>query len=93
MDGFGKITWADGRCYIGEYKLDNKTGNGMYIWPDGKKFIGSWLEGKQHGIGIYVKNDERKVGEWKYGKRIRWLTRDEVETMEANNTLPFEVNF
>ena len=46
MDGLGKITWPDGRCYIGEYKLDNKTGNGMFLWPDGKKFIGAWLDGK-----------------------------------------------
>jgi len=53
MDGMGVYTWADGRCYMGEYKDDKKHGYGIYKWADGRLYLGQWMRGKQHGLGIY----------------------------------------
>jgi hypothetical protein len=45
--------------------------------PDGRKYIGSWLNGKQHGKGVYITpNGQRKEGEWRDGKRVKWLNED-----------------
>ena len=46
MHGFGVYTWADGRCYEGEYLNDKKHGFGKYIWADGRQYIGHWNLGK-----------------------------------------------
>ena len=46
MDGRGKFTWADGRCFEGEYVNDKKQGFGIFSWPDGRKYEGYWLNGK-----------------------------------------------
>ena len=32
MDGKGKMTWADGTIYEGEYKNDKKNGFGTLTW-------------------------------------------------------------
>lgn len=50
----------------------------MFIWPDGRKYDGGWLDGKQHGFGKYYSSSgEIKYGEWKDGKRVKWITEDE----------------
>ena len=54
MDGIGVYTWADGRCYMGEYKDDKKHGYGIYKWADGRLYLGQWMRGKQHGRGASV---------------------------------------
>ena len=46
MDGIGVYTWADGRCYMGEYKDDKKHGYGIYKWADGRLYLGQWMRGK-----------------------------------------------
>ena len=46
MDGMGVYTWADGRCYMGEYKDDKKRGYGIYKWADGRLYLGQWMRGK-----------------------------------------------
>ena len=74
MHGFGKIEWADGRRYEGEYENDKKQGQGTFYWADGRKYVGSWKNGKQHGQGeYYLKNGDKKIGEWVDGKRIKWI--------------------
>ena len=37
------------------------------------------MNGKQHGVGIYhtTKGDAKK-GEWKDGKRVRWVSGNET---------------
>ena len=46
MDGFGVMTWPDGRKYEGEYLNDKKNGYGIFIWKDGKEYRGYWKNGK-----------------------------------------------
>jgi hypothetical protein len=61
--------------YRGEYFNDKKHGDGIFLWPNGKSYDGNWDKGKQHGIGYYIdsKKGFRKKGEWKHGKRVKWL--------------------
>jgi hypothetical protein len=73
MHGRGKLVWADGKMYEGEYRDDKKEGQGTFTWADGRKYIGGWKDGKQHGIGEYVTPDGTQKGEWVDGKRTKWL--------------------
>jgi hypothetical protein len=80
MDGLGVYTWADGRCYMGEYKDDKKHGYGIYKWADGRLYLGYWSKGKQHGLGIYKTVDTNfKYGLWEEGKRIEWFESQLVD--------------
>ena len=46
MDDMDVYTWADERCYMGEYKDDKKHGYGIYKWADGRLYLGQWMRGK-----------------------------------------------
>ena len=49
------------------------------MWPDGRQYDGEWLNGKQHGFGRYLSSSEQeKYGEWKEGKRLRWIEKDQM---------------
>ena len=45
-NGFGNMSWADGRKYAGEFKNDRKDGWGTFTWRDGRRYTGGWLNGK-----------------------------------------------
>jgi hypothetical protein len=66
------------------YKEDKKSGYGIFYWPDGRKYEGSWFNGKQSGYGIMIINGLKRYGEWKIGKKIRWINE---------NSQDFEANF
>ena len=46
MNGWGKMTWADGREYDGNFVNDNKEGYGVYKWNEIKKYEGNWKNNK-----------------------------------------------
>lgn len=46
MEGFGRMTWNDGKVYEGQFGKDKIEGFGFFYWPDGKKVQGWWHEGK-----------------------------------------------
>ena len=84
MDGMGVYTWADGRCYMGEYKDDKKHGYGIYKWADGRLYLGQWMRGKQHGLGIYKTAETAfKYGLWEEGKRIEWFENETIEEINV----------
>jgi hypothetical protein len=83
MEGFGVFIWPDGKKYIGMYKDDKKSGDGVFFWPDGRKYEGSWFKGKQNGYGIMTINGLKRFGEWKFGKKIRWINENS-EGFDAN---------
>jgi hypothetical protein len=42
--------------------------------------VGEWMNGKQHGKGLYTTNDGKtREGEWKEGKRVRWIGEENAE--------------
>jgi hypothetical protein len=77
MEGHGEFSWPDNKRYVGQYKYDKKWGYGVFYWPNGKKYEGGWFNGKQHGLGILTINDIKKYGEWKMGKKLRWINENE----------------
>jgi hypothetical protein len=93
MNGRGVFIWPDGRKYIGNYKSDKKNGVGMLIWPNSRRFEGDFLNGKQHGCGIYYLNENTQFGEWRIGKRLRWIELNEAtkNNFEHINQEIFEI--
>lgn len=73
IDGKGIFLWPDNKCYIGYYENDKKNGFGIFLFCNGKKYEGFWLNGKQHGYGICSFKGVVRLGEWRYGKKIRWV--------------------
>lgn len=79
MHGEGYFEWENGKLYKGSYKDDKKHGYGILIQPNGKSYKGNWANGFPHGKG-YIKNNSNSVercGEWKNGKRMKWLEENE----------------
>jgi len=49
-------------------------GQGLFTWADGRMYDGDYFDDKQHGEGIYLTSKgEVKRGEWKEGKRVKWI--------------------
>ena len=57
-NGKGKITFASGASYEGDFYENMFHGNGTYIQPNNTgKYEGEWEQGKWHGFGVYVDAD------------------------------------
>lgn len=68
--GKGKITFADGDTYNGEFKDDLRNGYGVFIGKNGDKYEGYYKDGKQNGKGKEIFADgETYEGEYKEGLR------------------------
>jgi hypothetical protein len=49
--------------YKGQYRDDERDGEGEMTWTDDSKYIGSWVKGIQHGKGKMIfPNSEKKEG-------------------------------
>lgn len=44
--GFGKYRWANGTVYEGQFKNDNKHGEGKLLYPNGKISFFVWEKGE-----------------------------------------------
>ena len=66
---FGAKTSASGQKYVGEFKDDERHGQGTNTWADGDKYVGEFKDGKRHGQGTdtYASGDTY-VGEYKDDK-------------------------
>ena len=77
--GKGRLIYKDGKIYEGNFLEGRFHGFGKLDYGDGKVFEGYWYNGKKHGKGslsMYKSNGvmtKRKVGRWKFGKRMEWL--------------------
>jgi hypothetical protein len=79
IQGYGRIKWASGNIYEGEFKFNKINGNGYLVWYDSlEKYIGQWTDSLQNGIGIHLWYEDkgamkylrnRYVGEWRNGFR------------------------
>lgn len=61
----GKMTYADGTIYTGDFKGIKRDGRGTYLYPDGTKYEGLWEDDCEHGLGRIVID-----GTWLDGKRV-----------------------
>lgn len=67
----GKINYADGSCYEGEWGNDGPHGEGVLTWDDGTKFIGRFAGLSGNGKIEYVDGDYYE-GPWnEYGANGR----------------------
>lgn len=74
--GKGKLIFEGGKIYQGEFKAGKFSGVGVLKTPDGEVYEGGFNEGKKHGVGTTYKigkEDKKKKGEWKKGKRVKWI--------------------
>ena len=71
---FGTYTYANGDEYVGEFKNDQRYGQGTYYSLadnefKGDKYVGEWKDNKMHGQGTYTyANGDKYVGEYKDNK-------------------------
>ena len=67
-DWFGRITWPDGRRYLGRSEDYDPHGSGTMTWSDGGIYKGSWSKGKPHGNGNYTGPGKQVYeGRWREG--------------------------
>ena len=48
---FGAYIWTDGDKYVGEWKDNNRNGQGTYTYANGDKYVGEYRDDKRHGQG------------------------------------------
>ncbi|MDC0458913.1 hypothetical protein OAM32_03905 [Alphaproteobacteria bacterium] len=69
-DGQGKLTYANGGKYVGEFSNGVKHGQGTAIKSNGEKYVGEWKDNKRDGEGaLTLASGTKYVGEWKNGKQ------------------------
>ena len=67
---FGTYTWSNGEKYVGEWKDNERHGQGTLTWSDGDKYVGEWKDDKRSGQGTNTwASGSKYVGEYKDGKR------------------------
>ncbi|NME69083.1 hypothetical protein [Flammeovirga aprica] len=65
MEGSGKLIFANGNSYEGNFEKGVPYGMGIYQWANGDVYQGGFLDGKMHGRGVLVtKGGERHEGTW-----------------------------
>ena len=50
----GKMTYANGNIYEGEWLNGRANGKGKMIYANGDKYEGEWLNGQANGIGEFT---------------------------------------
>ena len=64
------VTYPNGDKYVGEWRDNERTGQGTSTWANGNKYVGEWRDGKPNGQGTSTfPNGSQQVGEWRDGKR------------------------
>jgi hypothetical protein len=86
FEGKGRLTTKESHVYEGDFSEGKKNGNGTMTWPSGRKYTGPWRNDLQHGIGVQYdpKQGTKMQGEWKEGKRTKWLSNP-IKTKGENN--------
>jgi hypothetical protein len=63
---FGLYRLSNGDIYIGEWKNDEKHGQGTYTYLQGGKYIGGWKKDQKHGQGSLTLSDgDKYIGSFK----------------------------
>ena len=89
MNGFGKFTSPEVKCYIGYFKKDIKSGFGLIFWFKEKRaFIGYWKNNKQDGLGKFMSNGNIRYGLWKEGNKESKYQEDEFFNLLSDQKPP-----
>ena len=58
IHGKGKMIWADGAQYEGDFVKGQMEGTGVFIWPNKtQRYEGTFVNNKMHGKGRYISED------------------------------------
>lgn len=64
-EGYGKMQFASGDRYEGEYVRGRMHGHGVYVWSSGNKYIGEFTNGMITGYGKkWYMNGDTYEGVW-----------------------------
>jgi hypothetical protein len=65
----GTYTYNNGGQYVGEWKDNHRSGQGVMTYPYGQEYIGEWKSDKKHGQGALIYSGGRlEEGVWKDDK-------------------------
>ncbi|MBQ2732780.1 MAG: hypothetical protein IJF74_01350 [Clostridia bacterium] len=56
-NGKGKLTFASGNIYEGDFKSDSMTGKATLTYTNGDTYVGDFVDGKKTGEGTYTWED------------------------------------
>jgi hypothetical protein len=70
-NGIGRMTFANGDKYEGNFVNENLNGRGTMTFANGDKYEGNFVNGTSNGKGIMTyENGTRSEVNWKNGKQI-----------------------
>lgn len=88
--GSGRVIWAGGNQYDGEWVADRLAGRGRYSWPNAGYFDGYWADGLFGGYGERVYADGRvDRGIW-IKDRLSTPCKTDEECVRLNGGTKFE---
>ncbi|TNV80834.1 hypothetical protein FGO68_gene8887 [Halteria grandinella] len=71
MAGTGCWSHKCGTTYIGEWKDNQRNGQGKSIFPNGESYEGYWKDDKRQGLGKQTfENGNYQLGQWVNGKAV-----------------------
>jgi len=77
INGKGRMVWANGAQYDGDFVKGNMEGFGVYIWPNKvQKYEGSWINNKMHGRGKFTSEDGKVWNGYFYNGKGENLERE-----------------
>ena len=63
---FGSYAYDNGNKYVGEWKDNQKTGQGTYTWKSGDIYVGEFKDDKSNGQGVLTYGSgDKYIGEFK----------------------------
>ncbi|CAF5142315.1 unnamed protein product, partial [Rotaria magnacalcarata] len=63
--GKGKMNYANGHTYTGDWMEDLPTGEGIFTYTNGDQYEGQYKNGQRHGKGSYTYiNGDNYTGDW-----------------------------
>jgi len=69
--GKGKMQFANGDVYEGDFVNGKLNGYGIAIFANGDRYTGNWTNGQMHGNGFFTySNGSNYEGVWNNGKNI-----------------------
>ena len=65
-----EVRYHNNDVYEGQWKDNERNGQGIMRFADGEVYVGTWKDGKMHGYGTYTfENGDVYEGQWKGGKK------------------------
>lgn len=84
----GKMVYADGTVYVGDFRNKKRNGKGSSAYKDGSKYEGNWVNDKEHGEGRLIIQ-----GIWNNGIRNNSAATPQSPMMQSNAVAQTPANY